>query len=449
MMRNLIIPFFFFILFGSGQTQGLFESAGKLDTPTTRPLEWSGYVRGSAYGGTEQYPYSSVFGEVGLQGKYALNKAFLFADMRFREGLQFDEVRPVLQLKEAYVGYQSKKLDLYLGNQIVTWGRTDGFNPTNCITPVDYFFLTSNSDDQTLPNFLLRAKYHINEKIYLEGIAIPFFRPSIYRYELFELEGNTHFEKMERPARNFKNGSIAARMNADLPGIGFSLSYFNGYDPFYGFGLKDVDLSNFMDPAITYMPAFYRKQALGADFAIPLGSWIARGEAAWKWTQHYDSLMYIPNPGLSYVVGIERNIWDITILAQYIGQYIHRFKEIEEPLLENPLDPVLLFAYIRDRIDYESTLFNRKVFQQQKSSNHALFLSLSRAFAHDDLRAELSGYYNITSEEYLVRPKLSWKISDALSAAAGAHIMGGPEQSIFELSQGVLNGAFVELKVNF
>ncbi|MBK8491547.1 MAG: hypothetical protein IPL49_11865 [Saprospirales bacterium] len=170
---------------------------------------------------------------------------------------------------------------------------------------------------------------------------------------------------------------------------------------------------------------------------------------AWKWTQGYDTLMYVPNPGLSYVLGLERNIWDITVLAQYVGQYTHQFKEITEPLLENPLDPTILFTYIQDRIDYESTLFNRKVFQQQERGNHALFLSLSRAFAHEDLRAELSGYYNITSEEFFVRPRLVWKITDALSASAGAHIMGGPDQSIYDLSKGVLNGAFAELKVTF
>ncbi|MCB9283179.1 MAG: hypothetical protein H6563_03825 [Lewinellaceae bacterium] len=448
-MRKAIIPIFLFALAVPGYAQGLFETAGVPAEKTPSKLEWSGYVRGSAYGGGEQFDYASLFGEASLQGKYALGKTFLFADIRLREGLQFGEVGPTLQLKEVYAGYQSEKLDLYLGNQIVTWGRTDGFNPTNCITPRDYFFLTSEPDDQTLPNFMLRAKYHLSPALYLEGIAIPYFRPSVYRYDLFDMGDNAHFEQAEWPEKSFRNGALAARLNGEFSRIGFSLSYFNGYDPFYGFGIQSVDMTQFMDPQIAYQPAFFRKHALGADFALPLGAWIARGELAWKWTQGYDTLMYVPHPGLSYVLGIERNFWDITVLAQYIGQYTHNFQEIREPVLENPLDPVALFAYIQARIDYESTLFNRKIFQQQEPTNHALFLSLSRAFAHEALRAELSGYYNITSEEYLVRPRLSWKITDALTTAVGAQIMGGPKASIFDYSKSVLNGAFAELKVNF
>ena len=448
-MRQTLILILFIALTSTGYAQGLFETAGTSDPEKDSKLEWSGYVRGSAYSGAEQFDYSSVFGELGLQGKYTLEKAFLFADMRLREGLQFGEVGPTLQLKEVYAGYQSGKVDLYLGNQIVTWGRTDGFNPTNCITPRDYFFLTAEPDDQTLPNFMLRVKYHLNPALYLEGIAIPYFRPSVYRYDLFDMGENAHFEEAVWPEKSFKNGAVAARLNAELSRIGFSLSYFNGYDPFYGFGIQNVDMTQFMDPQIAYQAAFFRKQALGADFALPLDAWIIRAEMAWKWTQGYDSLMYVPNPGLSYVLGIERNFWDITVLAQYIGQYAHHFQEMQEPILENPLDPTILFTYIQDRIGYESTLFNRKIFQQQEATNHALFLSLSRGFAHETLRVELSAYFNITSEEYLVRPRLSWKITDALTTTLGAQIMGGPEQSLFDYSKSVLNGAFAELKVNF
>ena len=448
-MRNLFLLLFLMTLSGGSFSQSLFEQPGLEGEPSKSRLEWSGYARGSAFGCSALFDLSTLFGEMALQGKYHFGKAFLYADMRFREGLQFGDTGPTLQLKEAYAGYQSDKLDLYLGNQVVTWGRTDGFNPTNCITPTDYFFLTAEPDDQTLPNFLLRAKYHFTPQIYLEGIGIPVFRPSDYRYDLFRLEGNTRFDETDLPERNFSNGTVAARLNAEFPGAGFSLSYFNGYDPFYGFGLKSLDLANFMDPAIVYEPAFFRKQAAGADFAVPMSNWVARGELAWKWTKGYDTLMYVPNPGLSYVLGLERSFWGVTAIFQYIGQYTHDFRTISEPNLENPLDPVALAAYIREKVNYESELFNRKIFQQQERSNHALFLSLSRSFIHEALRAEVACYYNITSEEYMARPRLTWKVSDALSVSAGAQFMNGPERSVFHYAGDILGGAFAELRVSF
>jgi hypothetical protein len=448
-MRTLTTVLLALTLTASALAQSLFETAGAGEPEQKTTLDWSGYTRGAAFGASPAFELSSLFGELGLQAKLSRGNAFLMADARLREGLQFGETGTVFQLKEAYAGYQSRKLDVYLGNQIVTWGRADGFNPTNTITPIDYFFLTPDPDDQTLPNFLLRARYHVTPTISLEAIGIPFFRSSVYRYDLFDMGENARFSAAALPKPTWDNGALAARMNFELPRVGFSLSYFRGYDPFYGFNIQSVDLSQPLNPLITNQPAYYRKDQLGADFALPLGAWIARGEIAATFTKDYENQMHVPNPGLYYVAGIEREFWDITAIFQYIGKYAFDFKNLIEPVLENPFDPVGLQQYIQDRIHYESTLFNRKIFQQQEQANHALFLSLSRSFAHETLRAECTGYYNITSEEYLFRPALSWNLTDALSATAGANIMGGPEQFIFDYSKEVMNGGFVQLKAHF
>lgn len=168
--------------------QGLFESSQvETEDDKEKGIELDGYVRGSAYGGSEFYAYSSVFGEVSLQGKLTLGKTYLFADLRFRGGLNFDQEYILFQIKEAYAGYQSDKFDLYLGNQIITWGRADGINPTNNITPNDYFFLTPDMDDQKLSNFMLRVNYRFSPVIDIEFIGIPIYLPSIYRYSLFDL----------------------------------------------------------------------------------------------------------------------------------------------------------------------------------------------------------------------------------------------------------------------
>jgi hypothetical protein len=447
-MRTVAIIVIMLLAAGAGYGQGLFESAGAGEAEKPR-LEWSGYARGSAYGGGGSFDYATAFGEAALQGKFSQGKAFLFADVRLREGAQFGQVGTTLQLKEAYAGYQSERLDVYLGNQIITWGRADGFNPTNCITPQDYFLLTPEPDDQTLPNFLLRARYHISPQAQLELIGIPFFQPSVYRYDLFALEGDVRFAAAALPDQDWKSGALGARLNIELPRAGFALSYFNGYDPFHGFAIQAIDLSQLLQPAIVYQPSFYRKSMAGADFALPLGNWIARGELAGSRTRGYHDQMHVPNPELAYVLGLEREIWGITAIAQYIGKQTFHFQELIPPVLEEPLTPENIFKYANAQIGYESTLINRKIFLQQEASNHAFSLALNRAFAHDALRVELASYYNLTSEEYLLRPSLKWQLSDALSATMGAQFMGGPQGFIFNYSKEVLNGVFAELKVRF
>lgn len=287
--------------------QGLFESElSNADTVQKSSIEFDGYVRASAFGGTERYDYSTVFGEFCLQSKLSNNQTFLFADLRFRNGIFFNKKHNDFQLKEAYAGYQSDKLNLFIGNQIITWGRTDGFNPTNHITPNDYFFLTANLDDQKLSNFLLRMEYRITSFLEIELIGIPIYKSSDYRFDLFDTGENVSYEKNVLPEKIVKNGSFAAKFNFELPKIGFSISGFSGYDPFTGFNVQSIDWST-GTPLITNAATAYRKNTIGFDFALPVNSWIIRGEAAYNITENYNQNMYIPNPDLTYVAGLEHS----------------------------------------------------------------------------------------------------------------------------------------------
>ena len=60
-------------------------------------------------------------------------------------------------------------------------------------------------------------------------------------------------------------------------------------------------------------------------------------------------------------------------------------------------------------------------------------LTLNKSFAYDTWNVELTGYYNITSKEYMIRPKITWRATDALSLSVGASYMNGPEKSVFRL----------------
>jgi len=451
-------------------SQSLFESAMdsvSANSNNKAELSLNGYARGSIYGGSKNYDLSSGFAELSLQGKFDYKNAFLQSDIRFREGMFFNERQREIQFKELYAGYRSEKFDAFLGNQIVTWGRTDGFNPTNNLTPNDYFFLTANMDDQKLSNFMLRMKYRMTPLIELELIGIPFYKESNYRYDLFDLNSeiviadlpvpmppvqvNAHFDKITFPERKLKNGSIGARLNFELPQAGFSFSYFRGYDPFHGFNLQDIATSE-TDPTqpvvITYAPKAYLKNTLGADFAIPVSTWIFRGEMAYNFVENKDKHMYIPQSDFSYVFGIEKNWNDFIFIGQYIGKKVSDFSELTEPIL-NPADQLSLMTFPMEMAKYESSLFNRKIFNQQEKMNHAVSLTISRSFAYEVWNAELTGFYNFTSEEWMIRPQLTWKISDALALAVGAQYMKGPDKSLFYYSSPVLNGAFAELKVSF
>lgn len=431
--------------------QSLFEDAGTAsvkDNINDTGFQLNGFVRGSVFGGGEVYDLTTTFAELSLQGQFESGKAFLKSDLRFRKGVAFDEDMPLVVLKELYAGFRGNRFDVLLGNQIVSWGRTDGFNPTDNITPKDYFFLTADPDDQKTPNFLLRLKYRILPEIELDLIGVPFYAASTYKYSLFEMGDQVHFADDIRPTRDIKNGTLAARLNFDFPVAGWSVSYFRGYDPFHGYDLITVDWST-GSPMITNASKSYVKTSWGADAAIPIGSFIFRGEAALNLTDRPENEMYIPLSDLSYVAAFETGFSGFTLIGQYIGKFTPDYYELVVPVLTNPSNPLVQMQYANAMIDYENRQFNRRTFYQQEKSNHAVAFTVSKSFGFDAWQLEFTGYYNITSEEWLVRPKINWKINDALTASIGGNYMTGGEKTLFGYSSTIMNGGFVQMKVSY
>jgi len=438
-MIKMLIIFLFIPVFAIGQ--GLFDSSIN-ETDSTKKdaaLIINGYGRGSVYGGSNFYDYSNVFGEFALQAKAAKGKAYLYTDIRFRSGLKFDEYQSSFELKEAYAAYKSDKIDISLGEQIISWGKADIFNPTNNLTPNDYFFLSANPDDQKIPNFLLQTKIYFGKSVNLELIGMPFYKPSVYRYDLFDLGKYTQFTKAVLPEKTFDNGALAAKLNFEYPKVDFSLSWFRGYDPFYGFNLSSISLDPEGIPQIELNTQTYLKNTFGTDFSIPIKSWIIKAEIAYNHTTDYEGNMYIPNPDLYYVAGIEHDFGSFHLIGQYIGKYIFDFSTL---VLPNPPE-------LPDIIYQELQLFNRRIFYQEEEQNHAFSLSINKSFIYETLKTELAAYYNIGTEEWFIRPSISYSLSDALLLSIGGFYSTGPDNSIFDYSSDIFNGAFIELKMNF
>jgi hypothetical protein len=442
-----LLPFLFYS--GSIFSQGLFETASQSTTNTNEQVfQLNGFVRGSVFGAGDIYDFTNAFGEVSLQTHLKKDKFVMNADIRFRSGYNFNQPVSEFEIKEAYAGINTNSFDLFLGEQIVSWGRTDGFNPTNNITPNNYFFFSANPNDQKIPNFMMKADIRFSPQVDWEIIAIPIFRPSMYRYDLFDMGENVLFADAILPDKTLKNGTWATKLNIELSGIGFSASWFRGYDPFYGFDLKSVDFKTGI-PVVTNVPSFYMKNALGIDVELPLGTWILRGEGAYNLTENSDNEMYIPNDDLNYVAAIEHDFGGFLTIIQYVGTYTFDFSELTVPVLSDPANMMAQLQYANEMINYESASFNKKIFHQQEKMNHAVSIVISKDFAYETINTELTGYYNFTSKECLIRPKLSCKIGSALTATAGYSFMKGPDKSIFSYAAPIMNGAFIELKASF
>jgi len=213
-MTKALITIAFIALPVLMQGQGLFEtSSGTTDSPLSETKLLHGYFKGQTWLRNSENYICNAFGEVSLQLGINKNLVVAKSDIRFRKGYFFNNETSSIEIKEAWAGVRTPHLDISLGEQIINWGRTDGFNPTNNITPIDYFFLSPTPDDQKISNFLLKSKIRLTTSIDLEIIAIPIFRPSVYRYELFEMGDNITFSQAVSPNKKITNSSLATKLN--------------------------------------------------------------------------------------------------------------------------------------------------------------------------------------------------------------------------------------------
>lgn len=443
-MAKLIVFVTFLSLVLYTPAQGLFDAA----SASSKQINLNGYARGSIWGLGEEYDYTTAFGEFCLQSSYSTPNVALFADVRFRSGIFFNEPATIFELKEAYASYRPGSFAFTLGQQIVNWGTTDGFNPTNNITPNNYFVLTANPDDQKIANFLLRSSWQISQKISWETIVIPVYKPSVYRYELFNLGKNSTFGKAQNPEVNFKNGTLATRLSFELKGISFSTSWFNGYDPFYGFGIDNIEWTA-MGPNTNYSAAYYRKNIVGLDIEIPLKHLIFRSEIASNFVDKSKDQIHLPNNGVSAVGAIEIPKGNFLLLLQYIGSFTFNYAELIKPVAEHELPQPQQMQYAEELIRYETAQFNRQIFHQQEEWNHAFSLTARQMLAYQTLELEATGYYNITSEEWMLRPNINWKANQSIRLTVGAQLMNGETGTVFHHASKIMNGVFVELKTVF
>jgi len=422
--------------------QGLFEEAeGGKDQENA--YELNGYLRSTIFVGKvpegNQGEIKSGYGEFSLKLK-ASKRSFgdAFAEVRFREGYEFNEYVSEINLREAYVNAYLGPFDFRAGHQIVAWGRADGMNPTDNITPKNMLVRSSNEDDRREANFLIRSFLNV-QPVRLEVIWVPFFRSSVIPTNLLPFPPGITLEEPDYPETKLENSAFAVKLNLELASFDGSLSYFNGHNPFPGI---DAAIPDPFSPGmeVSIFPKSYRMHVLGADFSTTVaGSFGLRGEVAYKKPhQDHKKFVHIPNPDFQYVLGLDKEFsGNFSVILQYIGRYVFDYY----PLVV-PLEPA-------DMPAYQLALKNRMVTSQLYEICHSLSCRAGWNLLHETLKLELVGMVNITSEEYFLRSKMAYDIADALTFTLGGELYSGPANTLFDAIDSHLNALFAELKISF
>ncbi|MBL6975833.1 MAG: hypothetical protein ISR64_08895, partial [Deltaproteobacteria bacterium] len=68
---------------------------------------------------------------------------------------------------------------------------------------------------------------------------------------------------------------------------------------------------------------------------------------------------------------------------------------------------------------------------------------------HETLSVEVLGMLNASTLEWMVRPKITYAVTDALKVLVGGEVYGGPDDSLYGLIDQTLSAGFVEARVSF
>ena len=361
-----------------------------------------------------------------------------YADLRYNFGKHDEDLFSQFDFREAYFDLYFGNVDLRLGKQIVSWGKTDGLNPTDNITPMDYTYRSPYPDDRRMGNYLARMKYRFQEDLGVEAIWIPFYESSVLPLEVIPLPENVTYSGQTAISNKIDNGGYAVKFFYDGAAWDGSLSYFNGFETNAGFALGGIEYPGTGLPQITFETRPYRKQVVGADFSTGLGPYGMRTEMAYTHPEEgYLEKPWVANPAVDLVLGVDRAFSNFNLIAEYAVKHVFDYQE-----LHSPLDPRLQINY---DLEYYNRLFNGQVSEW----SHVVMLRPSISFLYDIITAELVSQYNFSTSELALMPKLTYMISDQVSVNLGANYYLGNEGTLYNLIGTSFNGPYAGISFSF
>jgi hypothetical protein len=437
-------------------------------------------------------PYGDAFGEVRFQSGYLNDEHYLGKPSDApAEGFDIGEFEARVKLREAYVNAYIGPLSVRFGHQIVVWGRADGINPTNNITPIDMRVRSPEEDDRRLGNIGVRANLNLSP-MRLEGIWMPIYSPSYFPE--INLADSIRFANPDYPSTDLAKGTLAGRFHLIFPSFEMSASYLHGFAPLPGLSLVDYNLTQ-VPASVTIARKAYEHQVVGFDFSTALGDVMGlRGEVAFRYPKEFvkdypddiidyyqpyitdldnpnqvydlngEDRIHIPKPDLYYVLGGDHEFGNVSIIAQYIGRYTLFWEKIPpEPEVTQGLDidlnnldeiaaqygdslPGATISYIANR---ELLKKNRLIHNQTEELQHAASLRVEWRTLHDTISLVAFGMMNFSTLEWLVYPKIAYSITDAMTVSVGAEVYNGPEDTLLDLIEEILSAGYAELKISF
>lgn len=456
-MKKILILLFSLCLFWPSANliaQSLFDD---YTVGGDKSYKLDGFIRSGLYinspGDTPGLPVS--FADLSLNIEAGNGRTYrAFADLRYRYASEYGTLINKADLREAWAAWYTPYTELRAGKQIIKWSRMDFFRLQDVISPRNDLYRSFDPSDRDLGNISLNISLNPTQKLSLQAVLLPHFKPSVLYTGFMDLPDMLEIKEASYEG----NKSLAYGLRAEffLKNFNAEIAYYDGYNSLPGLGLDTLDMEGTNNgPLLSLEEKAFRTRILAGGFEFMAGNNILRAEATWSDPDlDYRVKEYVMLPEIRWALGFEHFFGNLQLLIEYSGKYLLDYEEAAfDPVLPDedsffdmgPLPPEQAFEYTRLQIGSFNRLYN---YQLNEYSHYAgLRLSYENELAI--LRSSLNLLYNITYEEYMLNPVIRIMPSDNLEITVGAEIFKGSENSLFDMINDKLNSIYIGLRIDF
>lgn len=311
-----------------------------------------------------------------------------------------------VDVREVYLSYARGSLDLRAGRQVHTWGVGDLLF-INDLFPKNYAALFSGRPMEYLKTGAGSLKASVySEKASLDIIATPVFEPDQFpasqNFFLFDPFSQVTNRVEAKPRHDLGNAELAARLSRPVLGFDAALYAYRGF--FRSPSMEPDSLTaptrlTIIYPRLAVYGASLQGNAAGGVLSLEAGFYDSRQDRAGT-----DPL--IPNSQTRFLAGYQRSPWtDFTAGLQYYGEYMHRYGRYEAALPAG--------------------------FPKQDQLRQLLTLRLTQFLKYQSWKLSLFSFWSPTDNDFYLIPEAAWRVTDELTATAGANVFGGASETTF------------------
>lgn len=250
-------------------------------------IELNGYIR--TYLGVltnETIDYSIVQNTLDLKLKRSMHRVSLFANPYI---YQYPNLKPDVEVREAYMDIFFDRMDIRLGKQQIIWGKADGVFITDIVSPKDLSeFLLRDFDEIRTGITAVKADYYFGNNT-LEAVWIPVFTPTIMpdsssiwlrtpSFPLPVVMDESRLSVLDR----LENSEVFAKFSGMSSLLDYELMVGSMWDDDPSIHvIPNMDAGNPQPIGLTLVPEHHRLTLAGGSFSTEIKGFILRSEAAY------------------------------------------------------------------------------------------------------------------------------------------------------------------------